>query len=132
MAALGLALLVTGVSWGMLPTVPVRFERFPGISMRNTIHHAYFEAMILAEDQPELALPELRRALAERLATASADARSSVAYTNLFTGQPVREEDSPGNYILRQRNGQIEFVAHDPEGAPVVLGSFRTATEPEP
>jgi hypothetical protein len=130
--ALGLALLVSGVSWWMLPTVPVRFERLPGISLRNTLYHAYVEAILLAEDQPELELSELRLALAERLATANADKRSSVTFTNLFTGQPVRDEDSPGNYVLRQRDDQFEFVAFDPEGAAVVLGSFRTATEPEP
>lgn len=36
--------------------------------------------------------------------------------TNYFTGQPWHEEDSPGNYTLRQTTEGIEYVWYDIEG----------------
>jgi 4-amino-4-deoxy-L-arabinose transferase-like glycosyltransferase len=36
--------------------------------------------------------------------------------TIYFTGQPCREEDSPGNYTLRQNGRRIEYVSYDIDG----------------
>ena len=37
--------------------------------------------------------------------------------TNQFTGQPWREEDSPGNYTLRETTNGIEYTWYDFDGA---------------
>jgi hypothetical protein len=38
-------------------------------------------------------------------------------WQNYYLGGPLREEDSPGNYTIREVNGQLEFVVYDAEGA---------------
>src|SRR5581483_7732759 len=37
--------------------------------------------------------------------------------TNYFLGQPMREEDSPGNYTLRETTNGVEYVWYDVDGA---------------
>jgi hypothetical protein len=37
--------------------------------------------------------------------------------TNLYDGRPVREEDSPGNYLMRERDGRPAYVFYDANGA---------------
>ena len=40
---------------------------------------------------------------------------------NYLLGGRIREEDSPGNFTLREKVGQIEFVTYDAQGAEHVL-----------
>jgi hypothetical protein len=35
---------------------------------------------------------------------------------NLLLGGPIREEDSPGNYVLRESTNGVEFVWFDADG----------------
>jgi len=41
----------------------------------------------------------------------------SLTEHNLLLGGPVHEEDSPGNYILRQSTNGVEFFWFDADGA---------------
>jgi hypothetical protein len=45
--------------------------------------------------------------------------------TNFFTGQPCREEDSPGNYTLRHTAEGLEYVWYDFEGGEHPIPLFR-------
>ena len=38
-------------------------------------------------------------------------------WQNYYLGGPLHEEDSPGNYTIREVNGQLEFVSYDAQGA---------------
>ena len=38
-------------------------------------------------------------------------------WQNYYLGGPLREEDSPGNYTIREVYGRLEFVVYDAEGA---------------
>jgi hypothetical protein len=38
-------------------------------------------------------------------------------WQNYYLGGPLREEDSPGNYTIREVNGRLEFVVYDADGA---------------
>lgn len=38
-------------------------------------------------------------------------------WDNNFVGGQIREEDSPGNYLLRETNSQLQLVIYDPDGA---------------
>ena len=40
---------------------------------------------------------------------------------NPYTGEPVREEDSPGNYVIREEDGRLELV--------LVFAEFGTVRE---
>ncbi|MHC4548643.1 MAG: DUF2330 domain-containing protein [Planctomycetota bacterium] len=68
--------------------------------------------------------PLLHPKLADRIAAVPslAEARRLAAatwrgQTNPFDGRPVREEDSPGNYVLRERDGRPVYVYYDARGA---------------
>jgi hypothetical protein len=65
--------------------------------------------------------PRVRFSLHERLAEEVVGEKSPAAardlavetwqkYRNQFTGGPVVEEDSPGNYLVREREGKVEYV----------------------
>jgi hypothetical protein len=40
-----------------------------------------------------------------------------VNFDNYLVGGQIREEDSPGNYTIRETNGQLEFVSYDAQAA---------------
>jgi len=46
---------------------------------------------------------------------------SHAEWQNELLGGSIREEDSPGNYVIREVNGQIELVIYNAEGAEVLL-----------
>jgi hypothetical protein len=46
------------------------------------------------------------------------------SWDNYFVGGQIREEDSPGNYLLRETNNQLQFVSFDYEGGEGVLSSW--------
>lgn len=43
------------------------------------------------------------------------------SWENLLVGGDVREEDSPGNFTLRENGDELEFVGYDSQGAEHVL-----------
>jgi hypothetical protein len=44
----------------------------------------------------------------------------SRSLTNLFTGEPIRFEASPGNVILRPHGDRYELIWHDLDGAEAI------------
>lgn len=71
----------------------------------------------------------LHRKAAARMGSAAslAEARRLAAEawqgkTNPFDGRPVREQDSPGNYVLRERDGRPVYVYYDARGAAFEAG----------
>ncbi|HEY9174057.1 MAG TPA: DUF2330 domain-containing protein [Verrucomicrobiae bacterium] len=38
-------------------------------------------------------------------------------WQNYLLGGPLREEDSPGNYTIRETNGRLQFIGYDAQGA---------------
>jgi hypothetical protein len=85
-------------------------------------------------DAPAVGLPSVpvrHMALANRIAFIAtvAEARQVIAAewrgkTNPYDGRPVREEDSPGNYILREEDGHVVYVYYDARGAEFAGGSL--------
>jgi hypothetical protein len=45
-------------------------------------------------------------------------------WRNDLVGGQVHEEDSPGNYLLRETNQQVQFIIFDADGGEHVLGSW--------
>jgi hypothetical protein len=124
-AAMLLGLVVGGVVFAALPVVDVRLVQLPGIVSRNALFQASIEAQEMWLQQPRLELAEFRRAFGELVARGYPDAGSPfpaqrVTFPNPYTGTVMREEDSPGNYLIREREGQVEFVAYDAEGGETV------------
>ena len=44
-------------------------------------------------------------------------------WDNNLVGGQVREEDSPGNYVLRETNSQLQLITFNPDGAEEVQGT---------
>jgi hypothetical protein len=51
------------------------------------------------------------------------------SWDNYLIGGQIHEEDSPGNYVLRETNNQIEFVAFYNDGGEDVLGKWDLHTQ---
>jgi len=50
--------------------------------------------------------------------------KSWYGWDNEFVGGQFREEDSPGNYLLREINNQLELVFFNPDGGEEISGTW--------
>jgi hypothetical protein len=57
----------------------------------------------------------IRQQLADRAFWNKVNSRNGG--TNILTGQPCREEDSPGNYTIRTNGRRTYYVSYDIDGA---------------
>ncbi len=48
-------------------------------------------------------------------------------WPNHYVGGQIHEEDSPGNFVLREKNGYVEYVIYDAQGAEQVLQTWLPA-----
>jgi hypothetical protein len=129
---LGLATLVAivcgAMTWWVLPKTEVRLMKASELmgKPQSIIYHLSWG--LRDSDSPSSSLS---------LAIARAEVRTTinVAFTNApywrqwvkesdwsnwqnyYLGGPLREEDSPGNYLFRENNGRIQFIGYDALGA---------------
>jgi hypothetical protein len=45
-------------------------------------------------------------------------------WDNYFVGGQFREEDSPGNYLLRETNNQVQLVFLNPDGGEEIADTW--------
>lgn len=121
------SLVLTGLIYISLPTTKVRLVKRPSLNAYST--------MFRLRDQ----LPEQPATRAE-LSTAArgvlspptnnlppehtAFSTGKESWDNLLLGGAIREEDSPGNFTLRENGDKLEFVVYDTQGAEHVLDSW--------
>lgn len=125
-------LVVGGFVYLMLPTIAVRLAHNPIAETRN----AQFYPLFLVEDE---SLAEARRMLANPLSyVTNSEARATWNghfrggnWPNHYLGGQIHEEDSPGNFILREENGQVEYVIYDSFGNAQLLQSWKPAKQTE-
>jgi hypothetical protein len=117
LTSLGLA----GLIYVSLPKIQVRMVRgFPGIESQNALFYLH----IWLQDTNTVSLPviqaEARRVLSnpadDRLWRQDAASMMRTRDNNVLGGR-IHEEDSPGNYKIRENAGRLEFVAYDALGA---------------
>jgi hypothetical protein len=110
LAAMLVSVAVAGAAAGiiraLLPTVEVRVDY-----AEFDEQHLEWALEDLAAGAPELRrdAPALRQALQERLGELE----------NPFVGGRVRHEASPGNYLVRERDGAVEVLYFDRTATPV-------------
>lgn len=115
----GAVFLVGGIVAGL-----VQYARHDGVSVDR--HRVYDSAGQLYETyadlygavESEFGDPELLGAdsIPEVEAFALAWLDALPEQDNALTGQPIREEASPGNYLLRRTEDRLEFLIHDVTG----------------
>jgi len=111
---LGVCLIFAGVIYVCLPTIQVRIERGAGYS---TFHSLSSLGQALADEKPVTAAEIRSRARTALSRPDDPDGYSD--FKNHLLGGPIREEDSPGNFTLREEGDELEFVAYDAEGAEI-------------
>jgi len=72
---------------------------------------------IILEDGGWHTPAEARAVLQEAISNPTNPVVGLIGWTNYLVGGQIREEDSPGNYLLRETNNQLEFVGFYPDGA---------------
>jgi hypothetical protein len=50
-------------------------------------------------------------------------------YKNFMVGGKIQEQDSPGNFVIKEENGVVDFLGYDAAGAPHVLNSLSRRKE---
>lgn len=127
-------LVLTGLVYLILPTAEVRLVKRPFSGAQHVLRYL---AMELWDDQPRTR-EEVRRELRQLLATPSeehpgvrlAQHFGGTGWANLLLGGSIREEDSPGNFTVRENGDELEFLGYDALGTPHVLGSWTSRREP--
>jgi hypothetical protein len=108
--ALLASLALAGAIYLLVPKTEVRLARRPS---RDAYHNLYRRIYGL-ESEKSLTLPRARAALADPSGPEALE-------KNLFLDGVIHEEDSPGNYVLREKDGHLQYVAYDGQGAEEVM-----------
>lgn len=104
-------LVAAGIFFAAIPKADVRLEKLP--VLRSIMNLRYLASEFATANQTNhFYSPGEARAAIERIQNDMTD----TAQTNFLLGGLIHEEDSPGNYILRQNTNGIEFVAFDADG----------------
>jgi hypothetical protein len=81
--------------------------------------------LYLTADNPLATRAEISAEARQLLANRYAQRSGTKGWENLLVGGAIREEDSPGNFTLRENGDELEFVAYDAQGAEHVLNWTR-------
>ncbi|MFH1023314.1 MAG: DUF2330 domain-containing protein [Planctomycetota bacterium] len=113
---IGTVVLVGGVVWGVIfITLPkISEDRVSRSSWRVIWSWHDMAADKVLESAQDL--PSARAAVAATMEDES----------NPYTGLPIREDDSPMNYTLRERDGKVEYIRYDEAGGAHVVSGANT------
>ncbi len=117
-----ISLVVAGMTYLSLPRIEVKLVR--GQVGGNWVEQKLLLRMVLDDFEPRNA-KEARKEL-QRIVSSPTNATPyySKSWDNLLVGGEVREEDSPGNYLLRETNNQLQFVTFDVNGREEASGTW--------
>ena len=120
--AIAVSLTTVGLIYVMLPKIAVRLVQRPYGVTRYSQEHPLF--LVRGEG-----LEEARRILANPTNTVTKQIWEGLLkggnWPNHYMGGMVHEEDSPGNFLLREKDGLMEYVIYDAEAAEHVLVTWR-------
>jgi hypothetical protein len=126
------ALASIGIDGGIyfvLPKTEVRMVTEPSVRSQNSLYDISQE--LFDKSEAQWTRGATRAKIHEVVTLADTNApywkerttRTNYSnWQNYLLGGPIREEDSPGNYIVRETAARVEFVAFDAQGAEHVLG----------
>jgi len=112
-----LAVMLTALVYLSLPKIEVRL-------VRGGFRQGYFQTeremsalQSALDDLNGRTLAEARSQLQKTIANpANAENYRLKGWDNFLAGGPFHEEDSPGNYLLRETNNQLELILIDQRG----------------
>lgn len=106
------ALVGMGVVYAALPKVSVTMVRSHPAFVRHYLKELAAFTILEWQDSPPKSIEEARRAVVFQ---------GSMKTNNFLLGGGIREEDSPGNYVIRQTTNGFEFLWFDGNGAEQTL-----------
>jgi Uncharacterized protein conserved in bacteria (DUF2330) len=116
--------VLAGLIYLCLPKIEVRLVKDAFVKMEYIHHDFSMDAADEITNHPSIAAARITANNIITVADTNApywnEWSSAVRWTNwqnYYLGGPIREEDSPGNYIIREVNGQLELVTFNAEGA---------------
>ena len=112
----GFALVVWIGVYVALPKVSVRTGRFHPAFVRHDLQSLAMVVNSEWKDSPPKSLAEARRAVVFE---------SGMRTNNFLLGGSIREEDSPGNYVIRQSTNGFDFLWYDGNGAEQTMRGAR-------
>jgi hypothetical protein len=120
-----LSLVVTGSVYLALPKTQVRLIKYPSSTAQNNLYELYFAL----DGNTNRSIHDEARDLSHNLTNGTFRlnllARGTPAdRENHLLGGLMREEDSPGNFVLRKTNGLMHFIAYDSRGAEYLMGTW--------
>ena len=128
-----LGMTVTAVLYLALPKIEVRLVQNPGIRAMTILYSIASELPDDGGSAHGWTRPETSARAREVIRVADTNApywnewatsTDWANWRNHLLGGPVREEDSPGNYTIREHGGRVEFVAYDAQGAEHILADL--------
>jgi hypothetical protein len=124
LAALMTGGALAGITYLVVPKMDVRLEGRYGPGAYSHLTCAFYEL----KGATDITASTARAYLAdyfERYGTTNGPSQKAADFVfNPLLGGTIREEDSPGNYTLRETTNGLQFVGYDSLGAEHVLGSF--------
>lgn len=118
LAAAGVAGMVALSIYLFLPKVPVRMQRWPGMMANMNMRQLGIQSSTSYPTNQPVDLESVRKHVSHLLA--QGDSRWT---KNVLLGGLIREEDSPGNYTLRETPEGVEILGYDATGASVSFGT---------
>jgi hypothetical protein len=118
------SVILIGLIYLCLPKIEVRLEKDTGGKMANILFE--FGMEVAADITNHTPVADARLTVRNIITVPQTNApywnewSSSVHWANWqnhYLGGPLHEEDSPGNYTIREVNGRLELVMYDAEGA---------------
>jgi hypothetical protein len=106
-AGTALLILIGAVLFAALPKVEIRLEKRPKSRAEMELKRQGALAMSLMPTNQPPTVEAIRAVLRQA---------SDGAFNNHLQGGLIHEEDSPGNYILRQTDEGVAFIGHDGTG----------------
>jgi hypothetical protein len=118
-SALVLCLVLAGNVYLLLPKTEVRLVRMPYLRARSNAHAAYGS---LFNGNPKIT--EISAKLSEAKGKGfTLENYDGPPLENMFLGGKMKEEDSPGNFTIRQAGEKFEFICYDALGGEHVMGT---------
>ena len=116
--AVAVSLAIGGLIYFMLPKIAVRLEKRPWAAT----HNAQYYPLFVVEGE---SLEAARRILTDPVKAVGGEKTWERISKNGYLGGNIHEEDSPGNFILREKDGYIEYVIFDAQGAESVVRAWQ-------
>ena len=107
------SIFLVGLIYFSLPKIEVKLVKGPYSHWRG---EQQLGLVIISDQSNWHTTAEVRAGLQKFISNSTNAANFALNWENYFVGGQVREEDSPGNYLLRETNNQLQLVTFYPNG----------------